>query len=150
MSRKSITALVLFLLSFGAGLTAPARQFGIGLVLFEPSGLTGKVWLGRGAAFNGAIGWSAEENHYLHIQADFLFLDQRVAGDRNLDLDFYLGAGGKIIFRDFEGAWFRLPLGLDFQLKRTPLNFFFEVAPTFNFKSLKLFGALGFRYIFGS
>jgi hypothetical protein len=150
MHVKPLGTFFLFSLCLGVGLSAQPRQFGIGLVLFEPSGLTAKVWLGRSAAVNGAIGWSAEENHDLHIQADFLFLNQRVAADRNLDLDFYLGVGGKIIFRNFDSAWFRVPLGLDFRMKKTPFNFFFEIAPAFNFKTLKLFGALGFRYIFGT
>ena len=127
---------------------AQSGKVGVGLVLFEPSGLTAKVWLGRSTALAGGIGWSAEENHYLHLHADFLFYRHRLAGDRNLDLDFYLGAGGKIVFRDSDNAWFRFPLGVDFLLRKSPLNFFFEVVPSFNFSDLKLFGAIGFRYIF--
>jgi hypothetical protein len=143
-----VMTLLMLVLTAGAGLAAPPRQFGIGLVLFEPSGLTAKAWLGRGAAVGGAIGWSEEMNHYLHIQADFLFLDRRAAGDQNLDLDIYLGVGGKIIFRDSDSAWLRVPFGLDVRLKKAPFNFFFELAPAFNFRTVRLFGALGFRYIF--
>jgi hypothetical protein len=71
-----------------------------------------------------------------------------LAADRNLDLDFYLGLGGKIIFRDEDVAWLRVPLGVDFLLRKSPLNFFFELVPSFNFSKLKLFGAIGFRYVF--
>ncbi|HUU38173.1 MAG TPA: hypothetical protein VMW46_08215 [Candidatus Desulfaltia sp.] len=35
-----------------------------------------------------------------------------------------------------------------FLLKRSPLNFFFEVVPSFNFSKLRLFGTIGFRYVF--
>jgi hypothetical protein len=135
-----------FLLS-AASAAQPGRA-GVGLVLFEPSGLTAKAWLSRSVALSGAIGWSAEENHYLHLHVDFLFYRLRLAADRNLDLDFYLGAGGKIVFRDSDNAWLRVPLGVDFLLRKSPLNFFFEVVPSFNFSDLKLFGAIGFRYIF--
>jgi hypothetical protein len=131
--------------------TASAAQpvkAGVGLILFEPSGLTGKAWLGRSTALAGGIGWSGEKDHYLHLHVDFLFLRYRLAVDTNLDLDFYLGAGGKIIFRDFDNAWVRVPLGIDFLLRKSPFNFFFEVVPSFNFSDVKLFGAIGFRYIF--
>jgi hypothetical protein len=146
---KKLPASVLFLLFLGPAVSAagPGR-LGVGIILFDPSGLSAKAWLGPSSALAGGIGWSAEENHYLHIHADFLFYRHRLAGDRNLDLDFYLGAGGKIIFRDKDNAWLRVPLGVDFLLRRSPLNFFFELVPSFNFSELKLFGAIGFRYVF--
>ncbi len=148
MMKKAILG-VLAIFSFLAGpALAQASRFGIGLCFFEPSGLTVKTWLGHQMAFDAGIGWSAEESHYLHIHADFIFYSLRLAGDSNLDLSFYLGAGGKIIFRDYDNAWFRFPVGLDFVLKKAPLNFFFEVIPSFNFSDLKLFGAVGFRYLF--
>jgi hypothetical protein len=144
-------ALIIFLgacaLSCALSAAQPAKA-GVGLILFEPSGLTGKYWLSRSSALAGGIGWSAEKDHYLHIHADFIFLRYGLASDANLNLDFYLGAGGKIIFRDYDSAWFRVPLGVDFLLRKSPLNFFFEVVPSFNFSDLKVFGAVGFRYIF--
>jgi hypothetical protein len=63
-------------------------------------------------------------------------------------LDFYFGAGGKLVFRDFDNAWLRLPLGLDFLLRKSPLNFFFEIVPSSNLSDFKIFGAIGFRYLF--
>lgn len=137
---------VCFLLS-AASAAQPARA-GVGLILFEPSGLTGKVWLNRSTALAGGIGWSPEKDHYLHLHVDFLFLRYSLASDANLGLDFYLGAGGKIIFRDYDSAWFRVPLGVDFNLRKSPLNFFFEIVPSFNFSEIKVFGAVGFRYMF--
>jgi hypothetical protein len=132
-------------------LPASAAQTGrsaVGLILFEPTGLTGKVWMSRSAAIAGGLGWSAEKDHYLHLHVDFLFYRHRLASDRNLDLDFYLGAGAKLVFRDFNNAWLRFPAGLDFLLRKSPLNFFFEIVPSSNFSDLKVFGAIGFRYLF--
>lgn len=148
MGKRALIAIfaVCFLLS-AASAAQPAKA-GVGLMLFEPSGLTGKLWLGGTTALAGGIGWSAEKDHYLHVHADFLFLRYRLAGDANLDLDLYLGAGGKIIFRDFDNAWVRVPVGVDFLLRKSPFNFFFEVVPSFNFSEVNLFGAIGFRYIF--
>jgi hypothetical protein len=148
MTRRGLVSLLLILVIGSVGSAAETRKYGIGLILIDPSGLSGKAWLNRSFALAGAIGWSAEENHYLHVHADFLFYRYRLASDKNLDLDFYLGAGGKIIFRDNDNAWFRVPLGVDFLLRKSPLNFFFEIVPSFDFSELKLSGAVGFRYIF--
>ena len=145
--RLLIIILSVCFLSSATSAAQPGNA-GVGLILFEPSGLTGKLWLNRSAAVAGGIGWSAEKDHYLHIHADFLFLRYSLTSDANLDLDFTLGAGGKIIFRDYDSAWFRVPLGIDFLLRKSPLNFFFEVVPSFNFSDIKVFGAVGFRYIF--
>jgi len=147
LKRPLVVILSVGFLLGGASAAQPTRA-GVGLILFEPSGLTGKVWLKSSTALAGGIGWSAEKDHYLHLHVDFLFLRTDLASDSNLDLDFYLGAGGKIIFRDYDSAWFRVPLGLDFLLRKSPLSFFFEVVPSFNFSEIKVFGAVGFRYMF--
>lgn len=148
LTKRGCIGILASCLLVAAASAAQSGKVGVGLVLFEPSGLTAKIWLGRSAALAGGIGWSAEENHYLHLHADFLFFRYSLAADRNLILNFYLGAGGKVVFRDSDNAWFRFPLGVDFLLRKSPLNFFFEIVPSFNFSDLKLFGAIGFRYVF--
>lgn len=123
-------------------------KFGLGLVLFDPSGLTAKVWLKKAGAIDGAIGWSGMEPHNLQIQADYFFFNPRIASDQNVQFSFYLGAGGKIIFQDNNNAWFRIPLGIEVVLKKTPLNIFFEIVPYFDFDEIDVTGAIGIRYIF--
>lgn len=150
MTKKWIVGTAALLVLTAAASPAPAGRFGAGLILLDPSGLSVKAWMRGSTAVAGGVGWSSEADHYLHLHADFLFTAVQLASDRNLTVDFYLGAGGKIIFRDFDNAWFRIPLGIDFLLNRSPLNFFFEVVPSFNFSKLKLSGAIGFRYVFTS
>jgi hypothetical protein len=150
MCKKFLLGLSAVLFLGSAASPSPPDNVGVGLILFEPSGLSVKAWLRGSTAIAGGLGWSAGESHYLHLHVDFIFTSIRLASDRNLDLDFTLGAGGKLIFRDYDNAWFRFPLGIDFLLKQSPLNFFFEVVPSFNFSKLKLFGAIGFRYVFGT
>ena len=127
--RATIGLLAVCFFLLGASAAQSAGPAGIGLILFEPSGLTGKMWLRQSTALAAGIGWSAEKDHYLHLHMDFLFWSQRLAADKNLYLDFYLGAGGKVIFRDSDNAWLRLPLGFDIRLRQSPFNFFFEVSP---------------------
>jgi hypothetical protein len=150
MGKKFLLGMSAVLFIISAASPSPPSRLGVGLILFEPSGLSAKMWMRGSAAIAGGLGWSAEADHYFHLHADFLLTNIRLASDRNLELNFTLGAGGKLVFRDYESAWFRIPLGLDFLLRRSPLNFFFEVVPTFNFSRLKLFGAVGFRYVFNS
>lgn len=150
MGKKLLFGWLALFMAASTALPSPQKKPGVGLILFEPSGLSAKTWLRGSAAVAGGIGWSPEESHYLHVHVDFLFATLRLASDRNLDVEAYFGAGGKLIFRDFDNAWFRVPLGIDFLLRRSPLSFFFEVVPSFNFGKLKLFGAVGFRYLFAS
>jgi hypothetical protein len=92
MSKRVLAAGAALLLMLNILSAAQTRRSGIGLILFEPSGLIGKAWLSRSTAVDGAAGWSPEKENYLHLSADFLF---------------------------------------------------------FNFSHLKLFGAVGLRYLFG-
>lgn len=147
IKRLSIIAVaVLFCLSGASFGQTP--KYGLGLILFDPSGLTAKAWLKNSGALDGAIGWSALEGQQLHIHADYFFYGARIASDQNAEFSFYLGVGGKIIFRDHDNAWFRVPLGIDFFSKKSPLNIFLEVVPSFNFSQLELCGAIGIRYTF--
>ena len=137
---------IIFLL--GSASFGQTTRYGLGLIVLDPSGLTAKAWLKKSGAIAGAIGWSAMEGHQLHLQADYIFYGGRMASDQNVDFSFYLGLGGKIIFQDQDNAWFRVPLGIDFFTKKSPLNIFIEVVPSFNFAEIKLSGAIGIRYLF--
>jgi hypothetical protein len=144
--------ILIYLLVATFGCTTAAfgqpKEYGLGLVIIEPTGLTGKVWLSRQAALDAAIGWSAKGDHFLQIHVDYLFYRHSFHSDSRVDFSLYIGAGGKIIFQDYDNAWLRFPLGIDFLAKNGPLNIFFEVIPTFNFSKLDLLGAIGIRYTF--
>ena len=151
MRLKPAVVLVLVISACaGAGLPAQPRRSGLGLVFVDPFGLSAKAWLGGGRAVSGAVGWSGEKEHYLNLQADFLFFSYRLNSGADLDLDAYAGVGGKVIFRDYDAVWFRVPLGLDLRLKNVPLNFFFEIVPALDFQEVRISGAVGFRYLLGS
>jgi hypothetical protein len=149
MCKKSPVAAAALFLVLSVFSSAQTRRSGIGLIFIEPTGLTAKAWLSRSTALQGAVGWSPEKDNRLQISADFLFFNYPLQSDRNVNLDLYLGIGGKIVFRDNDQAGFRFPIGVDFLLRKAPLNFFFEIVPTFDLSEIKLFGAIGFRYLFG-
>lgn len=140
-----VFAIIILLASASFGQTT---KYGLGLILFDPSGLTAKAWLKKSGTIDGAVGWSAMEGHQLHVHADYLFYGARIATDQNVEFSLYVGVGGKIIFQDNDNAWFRIPLGIDFFAKKSPLNIFIEIVPSFNFSEIELYGAIGLRYIF--
>ncbi len=146
MTKKILAPLFVVCLSFSF-LPGQTNPYGLGLIVIEPTGLTGKIWWSR-TALDAAIGWSSLSGHRLHLHADYLFYKYSLHADSRVDFSFYLGAGGKVIFEEHDNAWFRFPLGIDFLSKKSPVNVFFEVVPSFNFKELDLVGALGLRYTF--
>ena len=113
-----------------------------GLTLGWPMGVTMKHWLGGSNAWDLGVGVGPG----LRLHADFLFGIAQVLSDTSdLTLDLYIG-GGPIIGvtsvwcgrtfaptdkcddgRVFAGV--RVPVGIDFRLRETPLEFGVEVAP---------------------
>jgi hypothetical protein len=146
--KKILLGFLAIIFLLGGTSFGQANKYGLGLIIFDPTGLTVKTWLKKSGAIDGAVGWSAMEGHQLHIHADYLFYGVRIASDQNVEFSFYLGVGGKIIFQDHDSAWFRVPLGIDFFTKKSPLNIFIEIVPSFNFNEIDLYGAIGIRYLF--
>jgi hypothetical protein len=146
--KKTLLGFLAAIFLLGGTSFGQTTKYGLGLIVFDPTGMTVKAWLKRSGAIDGAVGWSAMAGHQLHIHADYLFFGARIASDENVDFSFYLGVGGKIIFQDHDSAWFHVPLGIDFFTKKSPLNIFIEIVPSFNFNELDLYGAIGIRYLF--
>jgi hypothetical protein len=59
-------------------------KYGLGLIIFDPSGMTAKAWLEKGGAIDGAVGWSAMGSHQLQIQADYLFFEAPIAREKKI------------------------------------------------------------------
>jgi len=119
----------------------PVKQpvgWGLGLMLGYPIGFNAKYWLGGPNALDVAVGGGPG----FRVHGDFDWGLAEVVRKSNLTLDLYLGVGGAVGFastfcgyygdrfcrdRFFVGA--RVPFGLDFRLRRAPLNFGLELAP---------------------
>jgi hypothetical protein len=115
------------------GISRSKGVFGIGVVLGEPSGVSGKYWLSERTAVDGAFGYSFGDryrvsvDYLIHQDAfdspDFLLhygIGGAIAGDRGYVTksrtgNFALGVRGVI--------------GIDYLFKRAPLDAFLEVAP---------------------
>jgi hypothetical protein len=168
------TLLAVFLLAAGARSASAtevgySRKIGLGFVLGDPTGLSGKYWVGPTNAFDFALGFTnygagigaacyRDANGVEHCQGyfntsiniDYLWQSNIVRG--GAQLDWYIGGGGRVLI--FGGSGFnlgiRMPVGVALMLNNPNfLEFFFELAPAFYiYNGLTFEGGLGMRVYF--
>lgn len=127
-------------------------SFGLGLIVGQPTGITGAYQLSERTALDGALGlgWIDARRFYFHLEFDY-FLPTLISGS-SVSLSAYLGVGG--FFYDLDndaGLGVRVPFGLSLDFTSVPLQIFGEVpllfflTPDFD---IDVRGAIGFRYYF--
>lgn len=128
-----------------------SRNFGIGVMLGEPTGISIKSWSGDRSAFDVGAAWSlSDRDEAIHLHADYLlhsWFDDIEQGR----LAFYYGLGGRIIFSDDANAGIRVPLGLNYVFETAPFDIFVEAVPILDLTPDTEFagnGAVGIRYYF--
>ena len=108
------------------------RDFGLGVIIGDPTGLSGKYFVSPEFAIDGAIGLGWIGGGHLHMHVDVLwhFEIERWSSAR---LDLYLGVGPKLAIKgkrhDDElriGA--RAPFGMAMMFTEAPFDVFVEVA----------------------
>jgi hypothetical protein len=158
-----IGLLALFLQSFtgaargasGYDPTPDGGNFGLGLELGDPGnwGVSGKVWIDRRNAFQGAVklGSGAAILQLDYLWHDFDLIQLRKSGG---EMPFYIGAGGDLSLEGSASLAGRVPVGLSyiFNKKNVPLDLFLQAVPTLWFYSggarFYLYGELGAHYYF--
>ncbi len=134
-----LTVAVLLLLTstaaFGQG------KFGVGFVLGDPTGFAWKYNVNSTHAFDGAVGFSPFDRYRVH--ADYLW-ESYPFHEQNLALHYGVGAvfgfgrteyivvnnGGRYFLRDQDvGFGVRGVIGLNYKVRESPIDLFFEVAP---------------------
>jgi len=139
-----------------------SRNFGLGLALGSPSGLSAEYYLNQKNALQATLGLGFVGGNHLNVTVDYLF-HHNLMGQGAFKLDAYIGLGGFFYswFDDDEGEGnddkeafgigARVPLGLDMIFTKLPIDIYLEVAPGFALVGRTGFGvsgALGFRYFF--
>lgn len=128
----------------------PQSDFGIGIILGRPSGVTFEFGLAADQSIDLAIGLDAFEGDRFYVHANYLFyLGPVIEGQAELSP--YLGPGIFLSGSDPLRGGLRVPFGLSLDFRAEPLKLFIEIAP-----HLRLadevgpdFGAAGgFRYFF--
>lgn len=142
-----------------------AGDFGLGIVLGDPTGISFKVWTSKTTAIDGGFAWSFGKYDAVHLHADYLFHSMNLAQiTSNNWLYMHYGIGGRFIaagkddkvVADDENdtkarIGVRIPIGVDYRLKTTPIDFFIEIAPVFDLvpeTELSFNAGIGVRYYF--
>lgn len=143
-----------------------SHPFGLGIMLGEPSGVSGKYWLEDRRAVDFGLAYSV--NSYELIFVDYLFHFPKGFGHANSEfirsLNPYVGIGALIAFssQDSRHAFFenksgnvglglRIPFGLEWMIPRSPIGLFVELVPGIGLipgTSAILQGAIGARWFF--
>ncbi|MEQ9280623.1 MAG: hypothetical protein RLN83_14100 [Balneola sp.] len=124
-------------------------NFGIGVMLGEPSGLTIKKWLSDNSAFDIGAAWSlSDKTEALHLHSDFLFHSWF---EDNPNLAFYYGIGVRTILDSNAKLGVRIPFGLNYVFENIPFDAFVEAVPIVDIAPdtrLAGNGAVGLRFYF--
>jgi len=144
-----------------AATSANARtqdDFGIGVILGEPTGLSLKYWLDGERAIDGGAAESFSENDSFQLHGDYLIHDYDLFGAD--DLPFYYGLGARLKLKDSDGSGrnrrhdifgIRIPLGISYLFQDAPLDLFFELVPVLDLSpevELDINAAVGIRFYF--
>ena len=132
-------AFIIFLISVLA-LTANAQEggrFGMGFVVGDPTGFAWKYRMDNIHAIDGSIGFSPTER--LRLQGDYLwhaypFSEKRLALYYGPGIAFSFGRTDYVVFSNgygYNDAGFgiRGVVGLGYNIKNSPVELFFEMAP---------------------
>ncbi len=143
--------LVIFLFISACAFAAEG-DIGVGAMLGNPTGLSGKYWLGEAKAVDAGVGFSLGSATNLTLHSDFLLhsIGALVMNDSH-PLDVYCGLGGRIKFADDIQIGLRVPVGVAYMAPNNSSDMFAEIAPVIDFISrtgIDLNILIGARYYF--
>lgn len=131
---------------------AQDRDFGIGIIVGEPTGISGKNWLTRTTALDFAAAWSFQGEDSFTFHADYLIHRFSFISVEQGALPLYYGFGGKIKFEDNDSSLgARFPIGLNYHFEDATLDLFLELVPVMELvpeTDFKMNGAIGVRFFF--
>jgi len=110
------------------------KEFGIGVMLGEPTGLSGKMWWDENSAFDGGAAWSLTDDTSFNIHADMLWhnwkvLDDAFEVDDSSRLPLYYGIGGRLKAGDDAKLGVRFVVGASYIFEYAPFDIFLEIVP---------------------
>lgn len=105
-------------------------DFGLGIIIGEPTGICFKYFVSQDRAWAGAAAWSLSgDEKAAHLHADYLFHVSELASWDGGRSPFYAGVGARILFRDETTVGVRIPVGVSWVFDEAPFDAFLEIAP---------------------
>lgn len=142
---------ILFTIIFISTINAQSNGIGVGLIVGEPTGISGKYWTGSTTAFDAGLAWSFIDENAFQIHADYLFHNIRLITISEGKLPFYYGIGARLKTAHDVQLGVRVPLGLAYLFQNVPIDIFVEVVPILDLipkTDFQISVALGARYFF--
>ncbi|MCB0327513.1 MAG: hypothetical protein KDD52_07835 [Bdellovibrionales bacterium] len=117
---------------------AIGETFGIGVLLGEPTGISGNLMLSRRSSIDMAVAYdlSGDENFETHV--DYLYRSPNSINLDGLLLGWFFGVGGKFRTHDGNGGSDdfrigpRVPIGINHEFAEVPVEIFAEFALIMN------------------
>lgn len=131
---------------------AQNKNFGIGIILGSPTGISGKYWTSGINAFDFGLGYSFEKNSRLHLHGDFLFhIDGGINSSERISI--YYGPGIRLKFQNDNNSRLgaRGVLGGLWMPRGTSIDVFVEIAPVMDLipsTKFSMDGGIGVRFFF--
>ena len=152
-------ALVLLLFGCLAGFSygTSNHNFGLGIIVGEPTGVSFKFWSSQKIGWDAGAAWSFVDGSFFQIHGDFLVHDFNLLKVDTGRMSFYYGAGARLKFGSNNASGsdtilsLRVPVGISYEFDKTPVELFLEVVPMLDLvpkTEIGMAGAIGFRYYF--
>ena len=151
--KRSFLPGLLFVILLAGSATATEDDFGLGIIIGEPTGFSGKLWTSSTTAVDGAIAWSFNGDNALHLHADYLTHRFNLIHVDQGRMAVHFGIGGRLKFDDDDSFGIRFPVGLTYMVANSPFDVFLEVVPLLDIAPDTEFNpnaAIGMRYFFGT
>jgi len=119
----------------------------LGIIIGDPTGLSGKCWTGADTAFDFGLAWSLRGTGSMHIHSDYLL--HRDWNPDELQFRLYYGLGARLLLTETPKIALRIPGGVQYLIEGTRFGLFFELAPLMNIIpeiGFEVNGGLGVRY----
>jgi hypothetical protein len=149
------TAIIALIVTVSPSASQPPGDFGMGIMLGEPTGFSGKLWLSSRSAVDGGIAWSFDgPDDGMQIHSDYLRHDFQLIHADEGAFGLYYGIGGRLEVNEHadDKLGLRIPIGLNYLFEGAPMDLFVEFAPIMNVTPDTDFepsAAIGARYFFG-
>jgi hypothetical protein len=146
--KKRIIIALLGLITLG--ISAQDSGLGAGVIIGEPTGLSGKSWLSSNDAIDAGVAWSITRG-WFHLHADYLRHVFGLIPVEQGQLPLYFGGGARVGFGPDVTFAARVPVGLDYLFDGTPLDVFIEIVPGLEIipdTEFEMSGGVGVRYWF--
>jgi hypothetical protein len=151
-----LAGLIILFYLFSASAWCGEKNTGIGVIIGEPTGFSGKVWWNNSVAFDGGVAWSFVNHPSFHIHSDVLWhnwkvLDDAFEVDDSARFPLYFGIGGRIKAGDDTRVGIRFVVGGSYIFEYSPFDIFCEIVPIMDFApetELSFNAAFGARFWF--